>query len=1278
MSAERSPLFILFEFCGIRPGAALIFAFLGESLSGLTFAATGTKVLNRSSKSNGRPESALISAVMAAVCLSGSMLLRAAPLDWQNGNGFRAASLPVPSSGKSGFELLPPQATGIRFTNHLSHDAIASNRILENGSGVALGDVDGDGWCDVYFCRLEGPNVLYRNLGNWMFQDITAAAGVACAEQFSTGALLADVEGDGDLDLLVNSASGGTRLFLNDGAARFAESKQAGLAPKFCGTTMTMADIDGDGDLELYVANYRTNTFKDGIPGLKVESKIVDGKVILTPEDRFAAVVTKNGGIRMREIGEPDILYVNKGQGRFGPVSWVGGAFADEQGRPLTEVPRDWGLAAMFRDVNGDRTPDLYVCNDFFYSLDRLWINERSQRFRDIEPTAFRRMSMSSMAVDFADINRDGFDDFFVADMLSRDHEARHRQRANVGMMRDVPLPLTDPNFRPEVIQNTLHVNRGDGTYAEIAHFAEVAASEWTWSAAFMDVDLDGFEDLLITNGNEHDVLDADMLRETAKPGKSAEEHSADLKKFPRINAPNLAFRNRGDLTFREMGAEWGFNTRGVSHGMALADLDNDGDLDVVVNNLNSAAGIYRNLSAAPRIAVRLKGQPANTRGIGARIKMSGGAVPQSQEMICGGRYLSCDDALRVFAGFSTTNEFTIEVLWRSGTRSVIEHARANQVYEVHESAARAAPDATAPATTAAWFTDASDLLRHQHQENGFDDFQRQPLLPAGLSRLGPGVSWFDLNGDGWDDLIIGGGKGALLAIYQNDGRGGFNRVNEPPFNQLLPQDVTGLVAWKDAQGTARILAAMATYEETPGTLGVMRHYDFTARSVENVPSGLASSLGPVALADIDGDGDLDLFAGGRVMGGRWPEPADSRIYRWEGDRFEVDAAKSQALQKVGLVSGAVWSDLDANGTPELILACHWGPIRVFRIADGRLREATAELGLDPFTGWWNSVTTADLDGDGKLDIVAGNWGLNSPYRASPARPARLFFGDVLGRGMVDVFETEYDASGAVAPLRPLDIVAAAIPPLRDRFATHRAFAKITIDELLAPHKTSVRQLQAATLASMIFLNRPGRFASVELPSEAQWAPVFGVNAADFDGDGAEDIFVSQNFFDTQLELPRLDAGRGLLLRNDGKGHLAAVPGDRSGIKLYGEQRGAAVADFNQDGRVDLVITQNAGPTRLFANSVAKRGLRVWVEGPPANPHAIGATLRVQMGARLGPAREIRAGSGYWSQDSPVQVLASPEPPSHVFIRWPGGQEQRIPVPADTRQIRIRFKGAEG
>src|SRR5713226_1590585 len=1215
----------------------------------------------------------LVMTIAALPLMTKKAAAAGAALNWQTGPGYRWRELPVPAMGKTGFTLLPPQSTGILFTNYLSPERYLTNSMLLNGSGVAAGDVDGDGLCDLYFCGLDGPNRLYRNLGNWKFEDITAAAGVACPNLDATGAVLADIDGDGDLDLIVNSLGGGTHIFKNDGHGHF--TQQTNTPPLNygkAGTSLALADIDGDGDLDLYVANYRTWTIRDQ-PGSDVKIDTVQGRpAVIRVNNRPVSdpdlvgrfTVRANGSLE--EHGEADALYLNDGRGRFTPLPFTGGNFLDEEGEPLAEPPYDWGLSVMFRDMNGDGAPDIYVCNDF-RSPDRIWLNSGQGRFRAIPRLALRHTSVFSMGVDFADINRDGFDDFFVLDMLSPHHQKRHNQ---IGNLSTIDLPIGEIENRPQYSRNSLFLNCEDGAYAEISCLSGTTASEWSWTPIFLDVDLDGYEDLLITTGHELDAMNADVTQRSeelraAKKLSSLEQLNLN-NLFARLEVPKVAFRNRGDLTFEEVGEAWGFNARTVSHGMALADLDGDGDLDLVVNNLNGAAGVYRNDGIAPRVAVRLKGRTPNTRGIGAKLWLYGGAVPmQSQEMICGGRYLSGDDAMRVFAAGSLTNEMRLEVRWRSGLKSVVSGVKANRLYEIDEAGAQSALPATKPEVKP-WFADVSEQIGHKHHEEEYNDFERQPLLPRKLSQLGPGVGWHDLDGDGWEDLIIGSGRGGRLGVDHNEGGRGFKAMSQGPLQRVVGRDQTTVLG----MGSTLIVGS-SNYEDGQTNGGCVRIYDLQRQVGGDSILGEQFSRGPLALGDIDGDGTLDLFVGGRCVPGRYPGPADSLLLRNQGGKFVV----AQRLEKVGLVSGAVFSDLDGDGRPELILACEWGPVRVFGNRAGRYVELTQELGLAEYTGWWNGVTTGDLDGDGRLDIIASNWGLNSKYRTSRAQPLRLYYGDLTGGGGVDLVEGYYDERGREVPARGWTAVKMGLPFLQEKIDSYEAYGRASLAQLYGEKLAGLRMVGVNTLATTVFYNRGDHFEARELPLEAQLAPAYGVCVGDLDGDGNEDLFLSQNFFAMNAETGRNDAGRGLWLRGDGQGALKAVSGQESGVKVYGEGRGCALGDYDGDGRVDLVVTQNGAATKLYHNVGGKPGLRVRLKGGAGNPTAVGAQMRLIYGERKGPVREVHGGSGYWSQDGAVQVLGMAETPTQLWVRWPGGKTFTAGVSRGAREIEVTTDG---
>jgi hypothetical protein len=973
-------------------------------------------------------------ALLAALGFIGALELSAA--DWSQREGYRIRSVAPSQPGHAGFTTLAPAQTSVTFTNFLSDQAASQNQIRLNGSGVALGDVDGDGWCDLYLGGGEGPNALYRNLGGWRFEDITKAAGLEVPDQFSTGCVFADVDNDSDLDLLVNGLGAGTRLFRNDGHGHFSEDASAGLLRQYGAMSMALADIDGDGDLDLYVCNYRAQTIRS--TGFSLA--LANGKKSILPKDRDALEIAADGHIY--ELGEPDALYLNDGKGHFTQVSWTGGAFLDEAGQPLAKAPRDWGQSVMMRDMNGDGAPDIYVCNDF-QTPDRFWLNDGHGKFRALPTHALRNSSTFSMGVDFADINRDGHDDFIVLDMLDRSHARRMRQFNGTEAILNF-----DP--RPQFDRNTLQLNRGDNTYAEIAYYAGIEATGWSWSPTFLDVDLDGYEDLLITAGHMFDMqdMDAEAIVKSKGPYRR-EQIPGKLLMYPRMASRNVALRNQRDLTFADAGAAWGFDAIGVSHGMALADLDNDGDLDVVINRLNDHALILRNESAAPRLLVRA--------AVGTKITLRGGPVIQSQQIISGGRYLSGDEGARQFAA-GPTNELQFD--WRDGRRSFLTNIAANSIIEATEPT-NALAVSKSPPTTKAWFKKVSTAA--ESQSTPPIDNHLQPLLPWAIESSGVFLA-------------------ANLTV-----------TNMPPFS-----------GWRPLAG---------------------RYPEAEPATFPNIPEPL----------------------------------------------------------KAGLVNGFAFADLDGDGDNDLIVASEWGPVRIFINDNNKFTDKTAEWGLANATGFWQCVAVGDFNGDKRPDLIAGNWSLNTKYRATAEHPLKLYYKDFDGNGSHELIEAEWDeAAKQEVPMRNFNTLAANLPFLREKIRTHKAFGEASITTLFGENNP---RLEANTLATTLFLNTGNSFQRGELPIEAQFAPVFGAAVADFDSDGNLDVFLAQNIFAVAAHTTRADAGRGLLLQGNGHGGFRAVPAMESGIELYGEGRACRAGDFDGDGKIDLVVLERNGAVHKFHNN---------------------------------------------------------------------------------------------
>ena len=1195
--------------------------------------------------------------------------------------GLRIQALSAVSPSAPGLTRLSALDLGIDFTNRLSEERAVTNRNLVSGSGVALADVDGDGRLDVFFCGLDSTNALYRNLGSWRFTNVTAQAlpGVnwlnpSSGSNDSTGAAFADVDGDGDSDLLVNQLGGGTRLWLNEGSGRFQEiTDVAGLRSRSGATSMALADVDGDGDLDLYVAHFRPTTVLDQ-PNTRYQLRQTDsGTVVVAVNGRPATApdLTNrfeiHSGGEVVEMGEVDSMFLNEGRGRFARTSWTDGTFLDSAGKALLAPPRDWGLAARFQDLTGDGKPDLYVCNDL-HTPDRIWINETGPdhrlRFRELSVMALRSNPTFSMGIDFGDLDRNGHVDFFAVDMFSRNRAWRHTQTAGMSPLLRLPGRFAD---RAQVQRNVLQLNRGDGTWADVAWQAGVEASEWSWGPVILDIDLDGFEDLLVPNGQWRDFQDGDGARRIAEAQrrgalKSPAEITEMVKSFPKLSTPNVAFRNRGDATFEEVSQAWGFTVDSMSQGAAIGDLDGDGDLDVVMNDLMDAPAFYRNNASAPRILIRLQGKAPNTRGIGAAVTVRAAGLPdQTQEIIAGGRYLSGDEPVRSFATGSAAS-VGLRVRWPSGRISEWRAVPVGSAVEVSEVEAPAAETVALPKPSVRWFEDQTARLAHRHEDEPFDDFGRQPALPHRLSQLGPSLSWTDLNGDGRPDLVIGAGRGGKPGVRIQDGKGGFEARETPPFHKTTSRDMTSILPINGV-----LLAGISNYEDGLTNGGALRMYDPAGGRSGEMLVGTAFAVGPLAAADVDGDGSLEVFVGGRSLAGRYPEAAPSLLLRNQGGRL----TPVTRWDNLGLVTAACFTDLDGDGRPDLVLAREWAPPRFYRNDLGRLTEWTPTLDVasGSLSGLWNAVVAGDFDEDGRMDLALGNWGRNTRWSASASAPRRLWYGDFGSGQGLDLAESWFDpALKADRPEREMGLWAALFPGVRERVDSLATFSKATLPMLLGDALPAARSVSVDILDSVLLLNRGERFVVKPLPAAAQRAPVTSLCVADFDGDGHDDLFLSQNLSTAHPFAERYDAGQGLWLRGDGRGGF--VPEENSGVRVQGDGRGAAVCDYDADGRVDLAVGQNGAETTLWRNVSARPGLRVRLSGVGGNPTAVGARVRWKSASGFGPWREIHLGSGDGSCDDPVLVLGvGDQKVDAVEIRWPGGSSATVPVTAGQREV---------
>jgi len=1199
---------------------------------------------------------------------------------------------PATTGGKTMFTRLSPAQTGVDFENRLNFDH--PWRILYvhgfAGGGIAIGDVDGDESPDLYLTGQTHANRLYRQKAPWKFEDVTEKAGVAGGDAWGAGAAFADVDNDGDLDLYVCNYNSPNRLFINKGDGTF-EERAAAAGVDFAGASIApaFADYDRDGDLDMYLVTNRIYA-EVGESEMPPIVKIND---VVTVDPRYAEthavqkrVVGGHEQYFVVQAGQRDRLFQNNGDGTFRDVSIPAGIKGNQP-----------GLSATWWDYNDDGWLDIYVGNDY-WSPDRLYRNNGDGTFTDVIESVTHHTTWFSMGGDAGDINNDGLIDFLITDMSSTTH---YMAKITMGDMADSRWFLENAVPR-QAMRNVMYLNTGADRLMDVAFLTGLASSDWSWSVRFADFDNDGWQDVFISNGTANQSFDADFAIETKRLSeKLTEQGMTDpaardraqweifLKQQPRFET-NLACRNDGDLHFDNVSKAWGLDEKGISHAAAYADMDRDGDLDLVVGNLNEPVAIYRNDSkSGHRILLRLDEPRGNRWGVGAKVAIETSAGRQVRQPTVSGGYYSSNEPLIHFGLGDAQRIDRMSIEWASGGRRELTDLDVDRYYTVRhadDSGGSKAPARKSFDAATEYVAAAADLNLDaiRHEETPFDDYVRQPLLPGKMSQLGPGLAWGDVNGDGLDDLFIGGAAGKPGQLHVQSRPGHFRAVKDGPWNEdATSEDMAPVWFDADADGDLDLYVVSGGSEFKPDAAELMdRLYlndgrgNFTKAPPEMIPAATDSG-GPAAAADFDGDGDVDLFVGGRQVPGQYPLPPRSRLLRNEGGRFaDVTDELAPGLSRAGMITSAIWSDFDGDRKLDLVTAIEWGSIAFWRNTGEILENATASTGLADLTGWWNSVTGADFNGDGRLDYVALNAGLNTKYKASYDKPALLYYGDFEGNGRMSLVEAK--TSDDLLPVRGRSCSSNAMPFLKEKFPTYRSFAAATLEDIYTPEclKKSY-EFKATTLDSGVLMNQgDGRFTFEPFPRIAQAAPGYGVVTADFNGDARCDVYFVQNCFTREPETGLWDGGLSLMLRGDGAGKFAPVAPTESGLIVHGDAKGLALTEFQQAGLPALAIGRNDGPLGLLRGRTPV--FRVRLAGRDGGPPPPGARVTLRCEGQPDQTAELYAGGGYLSQSSPVMFFGvlNDRATAQLHVRWPDGSEAFYGVSTQARrQMTLSFCG---
>ena len=1068
------------------------------------------------------------------------------------------------------FQLLPSSQTGIDFNNKVVDTKefnVFKYRNFYNGGGVAIGDINNDGKPDIFFTSNQEENRLYINKGNWKFEDVTKKAGVAGIHKWHTGVTMVDINGDGWLDIYVSNSgdiNGDDRaneLYINQKDGTFKEeAHQYGLDDKGLTTQVAFFDYDHDGDLDCFVLN---NSYR--------------------PIESFG--YNRN----LRNIRDPKgghRLYRND-NGHFVDVSEKAGIYGSEIG---------FGLGVTVADINNDGWDDIYVSNDFF-ERDYLYINQHDGTFKEVVTDATGHISLSSMGSDIIDINNDGWMDIFTTDMLP---EQDYRLKTTTKFEDyDVHNAKLQNDFHHQFTSNCLQLNNQDGTFSEIAQLAGVDATDWSWGALGFDFNNDGWKDLFVSNGISKDLTNQDFLeyfssQEVFNQVKgNGFDYKEFLSKMPSTPISNYGFINQKNLLFKNKSEELGLTMPGFSNGAAYGDLDGDGDLDLVVNNENMEAFVYRNMASenlhSHFLKIKLEGKSPNTFGIGTRVSIYSGGTQQILEQMPTRGFESSVEPVLNFGIANATMIDSIVVRWPDMKMQILKKISADTTITLKQTDAKTfSPPSTVQSPSLFENITGSVIAGDiRHKENFFNDFDAEPLIPKMLSTEGPKLAMGDVNGDGLIDFFMGGARNDTAKLFIQQPDGNFVQKQEFIFMQDKDNEDVGAAFFDaDNDGDLDLVVTSGGNQDKLGSTELLTRLYINdgkgnfIRSFKGWPL-ISINASCVKPDDFDGDGNTDIFIGSSNIPGAYGKIPSSVLLHNEGKGNFVDVTSTIApdLLKLGMVTDAQWADIDGDGKKELIVVGDWMPVTILKYKDGKLEKVEE---LSHSSGWWNCLNITDINHDGFPDLIAGNFGLNCRIKADSAHPAKMYVGDFNKNGQSECIPVYYKTDGKAYPYYLRSDMVAQIPGLKKKFLRYDAYAGKTIDEIFTKEELdAATEMTVEQTQTCVFINDgKGHFNMQPLPLMAQISPVFGILVDDFNGDGIKDIFLGGNFFGLKPEVGRLDASYGISFLGNSNHQFTYVPPISSGLFVKGEIRDIQSVSTKKGNYI--IVARNNDALQIF------------------------------------------------------------------------------------------------